>query len=408
MNQAGKPLAELRIDRDVTGEDAPRRRWWVWVLLLLVGAGVAWAFYNRPVEVRTVGVRAVEGVGPRTLLNASGYVTARREATVSSKVTGRVVEVAIEEGLSVEEGQVLARLDATNARAALGLAEALLASAQAALAETRVRLDEAQRELRRVTALVAGRIATEADLDRAEAEVRSLEARLGKQAAEITVAERELAVRQQDLEDTIIRAPFRGMVTVKSAQPGEMISPISAGGGFTRTGICTLVDMTSLEIEVDVNESFIQRVTSGQPVEATLDAYADWRIPGHVLAVIPTADRQKSTVKVRIGFAQLDPRILPEMAVRVAFQGAPDPDAPTQGVLVPRNAVRREDGRDYVWRVEGDRATRRSVNAGTVVGEDQAILEGLEPGDRVVVEGAEQLREGVRVREPGRPDAGRG
>lgn len=408
MNQAGKPLAELRIDRDATGEDAPRRRWWVWVLLLLVGAGVAWAFYHRPVDVRTAVARAVEGAGPRTLLNASGYVTARREATVSSKVTGRVVEVAIEEGVSVEEGQVLARLDATNARAALGLAEALLASAQAALAETRVRLDEAQRELRRVTALVAGRIATEADLDRAEAEVRSLEARLGKQAAEITVAERELAVRQQDLEDTIIRAPFRGMVTVKSAQPGEMISPISAGGGFTRTGICTLVDMTSLEIEVDVNESFIQRVTSGQPVEATLDAYADWRIPGHVLAVIPTADRQKSTVKVRIGFAQLDPRILPEMAVRVAFQGGPDPNAPTQGVLVPRNAVRREDGRDYVWRVEGDRATRRSVNAGTVVGEDQAILEGLEAGDRVVIEGAERLREGVRVREPGRPDAGRG
>lgn len=408
MNPAGKPLAELRIDRDVTGEDAPRRRWWVWVLLLLVGAGVSWGFYNRPAEVRTAAARAVEGAGPRTLLNASGYVTARREATVSSKVTGRVVEVAIEEGLSVEEGQVLARLDATNARAALSLAEALLASAQAALAETRVRLDEAQRELRRVTALVAGRIATEADLDRAEAEVRSLEARLGKQAAEVTVAERELAVRQQDLEDTIIRAPFRGVVTVKSAQPGEMISPISAGGGFTRTGICTLVDMTSLEIEVDVNESFIQRVTPDQPVEATLDAYADWRIPGHVLAVIPTADRQKSTVKVRIGFARLDPRILPEMAVRVAFQGGPDPDAPTQGVLVPRNAVRREDGRNYVWRVEKGRAMRRAVNAGTVVGEDQAILEGLEPGDRVVIEGAERLRESVRVREPGRPDAGRG
>lgn len=408
MNPAGKPLAELRIDRDVTGEDAPRRRWWVWVLLLLVGAGVSWGFYNRPAEVRTAAARAVEGAGPRTLLNASGYVTARREATVSSKVTGRVVEVAVEEGLSVEEGQVLARLDATNARAALSLAEALLASAQAALAETRVRLDEAQRELRRVTALVAGRIATEADLDRAEAEVRSLEARLGKQAAEVTVAERELAVRQQDLEDTIIRAPFRGVVTVKSAQPGEMISPISAGGGFTRTGICTLVDMTSLEIEVDVNESFIQRVTPDQPVEATLDAYADWRIPGHVLAVIPTADRQKSTVKVRIGFGRLDPRILPEMAVRVAFQGGPDPDAPTQGVLVPRNAVRREDGRDYVWRVEKGRAMRRAVNAGTVVGEDQAILEGLEPGDRVVIEGAERLRESVRVREPGRPDAGRG
>lgn len=399
MSEARTALEGLRLDRDDAPADRPRRRWWLWALLLVLLAGVAYAIARRPVPVRTTEVRPAAVTGPRILLNASGYVTARRDATVSSKVTGKVVEVLIEEGMKVEAGQVLARLDDTNVKASLALSEALLAAAKAALAETRVRVEEAQRELRRITALVGGRIATEADLDRAEAEVKSLEARLDKLAADATVSEREVGVRRQEVEDTVIRAPFAGIVTVKNAQPGEMISPISAGGGFTRTGICTLVDMASLEIEVDVNESFINRVTPGQVVEATLDAYPDWKIPCKVIAVIPTADRQKSTVKVRIAFDQLDPRILPEMAVRVTFLGS-GPAAPGEaGFLIPKAALVSSDGRDAVWVIEQARAVRRTVTKTGTTGDQLIVSAGLKAGDRIAVEGMAHLREGARVTE---------
>jgi HlyD family secretion protein len=399
MSEARTALDGLRLDRDDAPADRPRRRWWLWALLVVLLAGAAYAIARRPVVVRTTEARPAAATGPRILLNASGYVTARRDATVSSKVTGKVVEVLIEEGMKVEAGQVLARLDDTNVKASLALAEALLAAAKAALAETRVRVEEAQRELRRTTALVGGRIATEADLDRAEAEVKSLEARLDKLAADATVSEREVGVRRQEVEDTVIRAPFAGIVTVKNAQPGEMISPISAGGGFTRTGICTLVDMASLEIEVDVNESFINRVTPGQGVEAALDAYPDWKLPCKVIAVIPTADRQKSTVKVRIGFDQLDPRILPEMAVRVAFLGA-GPAAPGEaGFLIPKAALVSGDGRDAVWVIEQGRAVRRTVTKSGTAGDELIVSAGLKAGDRLAVEGLARLREGTRVTE---------
>lgn len=399
MNDAKTALEGLRIEREQDFE--PRRRtgrWLVWLVLLgAVGAAGGW-FLQRPVPVRTVLARTAAVSGPRTILNASGYVTARREATVSSKITGKVMEVLVEEGLRVEEGQILARLDDSNVRTALAHAEAMLAAAQSSLAETQVRLEEARRELRRIEALVATRIATEADLDRAQAEVKSLEARLARQTADTRVAEREVDIRRQELADTVIRAPFAGIVTIKSAQPGEMISPISAGGGFTRTGICTLVDMTSLEIEVDVGESYINRVTPGQAVEATLDAYSDWKIPCRVIAIIPTADRQKSTVKVRIGFDQLDPRILPEMAVRVAFRGEGGTDVDA-GVLVPRAAIRGENGRDTVWVVQNDRATRRTVTAEAATGEQVTVTKGLAAGERVIVEAPARLRDGARVRE---------
>jgi RND family efflux transporter MFP subunit len=399
MNDAKTALEGLRIEREQDFE--PRRRIGrrlLW-LVLLGAVGVAgWWFLQRPLPVRTVQARTAAVSGPRTILNASGYVTARREATVSSKITGKVMEVLVEEGLRVEEGQVLARLDDSNVRTALAHAEAVLAATQSSLAETQVRLEEARRELRRVEALVATRIATEADLDRAQAGVKSLEARLARQVADIQVAGREVDMRRQELADTVIRAPFTGIVTIKSAQPGEMISPISAGGGFTRTGICTLVDMTSLEIEVDVGESYINRVTPGQAVEATLDAYPDWKIPCKVIAIIPTADRQKSTVKVRIGFDQLDPRILPEMAVRVAFRGEGGPDADA-GVVVPKAALRTENGRDTVWVVQNDRATRKTVTTEAATGDQMTVTKGLAAGERVIVEAPARLRDGARVRE---------
>jgi RND family efflux transporter MFP subunit len=400
MSDTKTALDGLRIEREQDSE--PRRRWGrplALLLLVVVIAGGAWVFLKRPLPVRTVAARAADVSGPRILLNASGYVTARREATVSSKITGKVLEVLIEEGQRVEAGQVLARLDDSNVKAGLAWSEALLAASQASLTETQVRRDEARRELRRVEALLAGKIATESDLDRAQAEVQSLEARLVRQAADITVAERELAVRRQDLEDLTLRAPFSGVVTIKAAQPGEMISPVSAGGGFTRTGICTLVDMTSLEIEVDVGESYLHRVTAGQEVEAALDAYPDWKIPCKVIAIIPTADRQKSTVKVRIGFNQLDPRILPDMAVRVAFRGTGAAAPGEDGVLVPPAAVLTENGRDSAWVIQNGRAVRKTLTTAPGKEGEVTVTKGLQAGDRVVVEGAARLRDGARVTE---------
>jgi len=396
-------LDDLRIERRPAAAAGTR----VWlaasILLLLVLAVLAvwWRTKPRAIEVRTAMARDVSGTnGERTVLNASGYVTARRAATVSSKVTGKVIEVSAEEGKQVKEGQVLARLDDTNVKASLQLAEAQLDSAKSALAETRARLKQAELELQRVAALAKSNIASKADLDRAEAEAKALQARLEQQQKEIVVAERQVALWQQQLEDTIIRAPFDGIVTTKNAQPGEMISPVSAGGGFTRTGVCTIVDMTSLEIEIDVSESYINRVETGQPVEATLDAYPAWKIPCKVIATIPSADRQKSTVKVRVGFDHLDPRILPEMGVKVGFREAATPGvASARTVVVPKNAVRQLDGHDIVWAVQNGRLQRRAVTVSGATGDDAELSAGLTGGERVVVNAPVGLADGASVKE---------
>jgi RND family efflux transporter MFP subunit len=403
MTSPKPTLDDLRIHRR---PEAPAQSWgWVTagvVVLLLLIAGVIW-WLKQPgtLEVQTVvAARAANDTGERTVLNASGYVTARRAATVSSKVTGKVIEVLIEEGMSVKEGQILARLDDVNAKASLQLAEAQVESARSALAETRARLKQAELELRRVSDLVKSSIAPQANLDVAEAEAKALAARLEQQQAQVTVVDRELALWQQQLEDTVIRAPFSGIVTSKDAQPGEMISPVSAGGGFTRTGICTIVDMESLEIEIDVSESYINRVQSGQAVEATLDAYAAWKIPCKVIAIIPTADRQKSTVKVRVGFDKLDARILPEMAVKVAFREAAGGNASvSQTVTVPRSALQQQDGRDVVWVVQNGRAERRAVTVSLTLGEDTQLSAGVSAGEKVVAKVPSGLTAGAKVKE---------
>ncbi|MCK6466361.1 MAG: efflux RND transporter periplasmic adaptor subunit [Phycisphaerae bacterium] len=388
-------LDALRIDRTQRGRSRSAAPLALVLLVILGGAGAAYFWTKRAptVEVRTIAVRAVASGGAATLLNASGYVTARRQATVSSKVTGKVTEVSIEEGMTVEAGQVLARVDASNVETSLRLAEAGLDATRAALGETKANLEFAEREALRLRRLADQQAASPVEADRAETERNSLAARLERQLAEVVVREREVALWRQQLDDTVIRAPFSGVVTTKNAQPGEMISPMSVGG-FTRTGICTIVDMTSLEIEVDVSESYINRVAPEQPVVVTLDSYPDWRIPARVIAIIPTADRQKATVKVRVGFEQLDPRILPDMSVKVAFQQAGADAAPRRELRIPRKAVRRDGGRDVVWIVREGKLERRAVTVSAESGEEVTIVAGLTEGERVVVQGPENLKEG--------------
>ena len=402
----GKPsLDQLRIERRPEKESSSWR-WPVIMILAAIVAIAAWYFWsNRAVseEVRTAAARELKSQAAGTVLNASGYVTARRQATVSSKFTGKVMEVLIEEGMTVEAGQVLARLDDSNILASFELAKAQLVSAQKGLKETETLLNEAQINYERSRNLVEKKLASEAELDRNRAVAGALAAQLERKRADVEVAARQLDIYQRQVEDTVIRAPFAGVIVAKNAQPGEMISPVSAGGGFTRTGIGTIVDMSSLEIEIDVNEAYINRVSPGQKVVATLDAYPDWKIPAHVIAIIPTADRQRATVEVRVGFDALDSRVLPDMGVKVAFQeSAQSDDQPAQrksGVLVPKSAVRRHDGRDYVLVVNEGLLERRAVAVGESRGSDILLSSGLVPGETVVIVGPSDLTDGMRIRE---------
>jgi RND family efflux transporter MFP subunit len=402
MSSHKAAIDDLRIDR--SKKSSGERPAWLLPLILavaiLIGLGAWWFARPQALAVETVATREQGTNGSRTLLNASGYVTARRAATVSSKVTGKVVEVNVEEGMKVEANQVLARLDSSNVEASLHLAEARLESAHQSVEETKPNLDFAQRELKRFTDLASTKVVSDSDLRRAEMEARALSGRLIRLTAEIGVAEREVEQWKQQLDDTVIRAPFGGVVTSKNAQPGEMISPMSVGG-FTRTGICTIVDMSSLEIEVDVNESFINRVQPSQPAQAILDAYPEWRIPAKVIAIIPTADRQKATVKVRVGFDQLDPRILPDMGVKVAFQSSENGEAKTRrtSIIIPKSAVQRIDDRDVVWVVRDGRVERRAITIELTNGDECVISSGLKGGERVVIKAPAEIAEGTRVTE---------
>jgi RND family efflux transporter MFP subunit len=296
----------------------------------------------------------------------------------------------------------LARLDDSNIRASFELAAAQLVSSRRNLDETEALLREARLSLDRTRRLETRDLASESELDRSRALAESLAAQLERKRADVVVAERQLDIYRQQLEDSIIRAPFSGVIVAKNAQPGEMISPVSAGGGFTRTGIGTIVDMSSLEIEIDVNEAYINRVAPGQGVVATLDAWPDWKVPGHVIAIIPTADRQRATVEVRVGFDELDPRILPDMGVKVAFQEAEAEDTGQEqmaGVLVPNSALYRLDGREYVYVVKGGQADRRAVASEDQPGGHVLVISGLSPGESVIVDGPPELTDGAAVRE---------
>jgi RND family efflux transporter MFP subunit len=402
-------LESLRIERNSPPEEARSRGIYKWliaaVLLLAVAAG-AYAMLRKggiEVETATATASAAGSTGSAAVLNASGYVVARRQATVSSKVTGKVAEVLIEEGMAVKEGQLLARLDDTTTQPVHELAQRQLESAQRKLEEVEVRLAEAQRTLKRNEGLLKDKLVSESQVDTAQSEVAATQARLDSLKSDVRVAQGQLRVRNQDLEDLRVLAPFDGVVVSKDAQPGEMVSPISAGGGFTRTGIATIVDMDSREIEVDVNESFINRVKPAQKTEALLDAYPDWTIPSHVINIVPTADRQKATVRVRIGFDQLDPRILPDMGVKVSFledsKTPADNAAPTRpAVRLPAAAVIKEGDTSYVWRVQSGQVERVAVRTGGERDGQIEVLSGVNAGEVVVAAPVEGLKEGVRVK----------
>ncbi len=397
-------LSQLRIDRDQPSAGDNKKLLWIGggaaLLAIVLGIG----FFNDPAPVKVkleMARMAVPDPSSATVLDATGYVVARRTSTVSSKVTGRVAEIYIEEGQQVEKDQIVARLDDSNMLKSVELSKAELRSAKTLVAESRARLTEARLTLERNTELARRQLVSAATLDKARADFESLRAQLAAREAEVQVSEKRLALQQQNLDDLVLRAPFAGVVISKDSQPGEMISPISAGGGFTRTGICTLVDMASLEIEVDVNESYIQRVRVDQFVQAVLEAYPEWKIPAKVIAIIPAADRQKATVKVRIGFQVSDPRILPDMGVKVAFLNAEPiagekPKEPL-GVRVPISAVRNEGEDKFIFVVKDGIAELRKVTLNASYGNNIYIDSGLRPGEDFVVEVTPELKDGSRV-----------
>jgi RND family efflux transporter MFP subunit len=396
-------LSALRIEREPL--DTGGRSWGKWVFLLVliaaVGAGAwFWLTRERPVEVEVASVTERAAGTQASVLNASGYVTARRRATVSSKVTGKVIEVNVEEGMEVRQGQVLARLDDSTLQASLNLYRAQLEAARRQIPESEVRLEQARLQLRRQELLRKEGLNTPNDIDNARAEVDSLIARIASLQEQVKVAESQIGLQLTAIDDTVIRAPFSGVAISKDAQAGEMVSPVSAGGGFTRTGICTIVDMRSLEIEVDVNESYINRVRTGQPVSAVLDAYPDWQIPANVITLVPTADRQKATVLVRIGFQKLDPRILPDMGVKVTFlreAEAADTRVAQSVTLVPQAAVRKDGESAYVFVVRQNTVERRAIKTAGTDGDRLEVVAGLRGGDQVVISPPDNLAEGMSI-----------
>src|SRR3977135_2196109 len=397
-------LGQLRIDRTQreTRFDPRRRRWIAvggLVTVGLIGAGGCFGLSGgAALPVRTVMAQPIAGgAANASVLDATGYVTARRQATVSAQITGTLTEVLIEEGDHVKAGQVLGRLEDTAQRAALAQAQAQLKSVRALLVQYQAQLAQSERDVKRAEDLVERKLVSQQAVEQARTQVETGAAQVQGQSKQIELAQASVRSAQVQLGYCTVRSPFTGVVIAKAAQVGEIVSPLSAGGGFTRTGIGTIVDMDSLEIEVDVKEAYINPGRTGQPVESVLNAYPDWRIPSHVIAIIPTADRSKATVKVRIGLDAKDTRIVPDMGVRVSFLEEHKPAARTEerprGVLVPAAALRREGDQAVVFVLKERRAQRRAVTLGGAIGDTRQVLAGVSPGEVVIVEAPAGLQD---------------
>jgi len=403
-------LNQLRIDRSEPPSSGGNGKWWATgVAVIIVAASGMW-YLMRPtgVPITTAVAQAAASGGSAakgpSLLDASGYIVARRRATVSSKVTGKVVKVMLEEGQRVEAGQIIAILDDANWRASLAQSRAQLQQAEANVDSAQTAFDDAKPIFERSEKQKAAAVISAQSFDESHAQFNVAHNNLLVAQRGLEAARAGVEVAQRNLDDTVIRAPFAGIVTEKSAQPGEMVSPVSAGGGFTRTGIGTIVDMESLEVEVDVSENFINRVRPQQPVTIKLNAYPDWDIPGSVIAMIPTADRAKATVKVRIAIKQKDPRIIPEMGARVAFLSNTEPSPaggdknPVPGVTIPADAIVTDGTASIVYLVHGSTVERRAVRIGGKTNSGQIVTAGLEPGNTVALGDLSKLSDGTRVR----------
>jgi RND family efflux transporter MFP subunit len=401
-------IEQLRIERPA--QQAPRRTAWWWATGIASVVAIASAIYvaiPRAVPIRVAvaeAVAATAAVAPSSILDASGYVVARRQATVSAKITGKVIMVGIEEGQRVERGQIIARLDDTNAAAGVVQARAELEQSKANLVAAEVAFANATPTFERSEKQFVRAVISAQTFDTAKASYDAARTGLDVAASAVQVAEARLALAERNLDDTVVRAPFAGVVTVKAAQEGEMVSPMSAGGGFTRTGIGTIVDMASLEVEVDVSESFINRVVAGQPATVRLNAYPDWSIPARVIAIIPTADRAKATVKVRVGLDTMDERILPEMGARVAFLERAEASTATattsaqRPVLIPQESVQVDGDTGVVFVVAGSGVERHTVHLGAQSAGGQIVLAGLAAGTRLARGDLGSLVDGSRVR----------
>jgi len=401
-------LSSLKIQDSARSGGAGSKFWRIFAAslgVLVILAGGVFALMSKTPVVEVAAARPATTPGSETLLNASGYVTPRRRATVAAKITGRVTGVYFDEGMSVKQGQLLATLDDSDAQRALSAAIADRDAAKAAIPDLQVQLEYAEIELHRAEKLRAQSVQSQEFLDTARTNVASRQAKIALAKEQVDAAQARVQQAKQGVQNCVIRTPFSGIVVSKDAQVGEMVSPISAGGGFTRTGIATIVDMNSNEIEVDVNEAYIARVQPGQKVMATLDAYPDWQIPSHVRTVIPTANREKATVKVRISFDKLDPKILPDMGVKVAFLNEEDTSKQTQAnqppaaakAIIPQSAVRGEGTQAYVFAVRDGKLERRAVTLGRKMGNDVEVLAGVNAGDQLVVRGGENLQDGQKV-----------
>ena len=409
MNTSADLLKELKIDRKApAGREPPASRRGLWIavvaaVVVLVVAGLLYALLGRKPapEVHTASVVAISAGGSSaSVLDASGYVVARRMATVSAKITGKVRDVMIEEGMRVEAGQIMATLDPIDADAARELSASQVGAARSQVENIRAQLTRAEADAKRLDTLVSQQLVSRSQYDETVSLRNALRAQLQIAERNVRVASNQLAISDLGVDNTVVRAPFSGVVTAKAAQPGEIVSPL-ATGGFTRTGIGTIVDMDSLEVEVEVGEAYIGRVQPKMPVEVILNAYPDWKIPGEVIAIIPTADRGKATVKVRVAIKVKDPRIVPEMGVRVSFleQAKPEQAQQPQGVRAPGAALVEREGATVAFVVgEENQVALHTLKTGIALGDDRQVLSGLAAGDTVVLNPPAELKDGDKVR----------
>ncbi len=406
LNDHDDLLKQLRIEREQREDHDTRHTRWLWIVgavivLALIAAGAAfYALRGQAVEVQAATAIAPAAAGDSAaVLQATGYVVARREATVSAQITGTLTQVLIEEGEHVKKDQVLARLEDSSYKAGLDAAKAQYAAAQAQAGQARAQLAQAQHDARRLDTIAARGLVSKQAAEQARTQVATDRAVLLAAQKNAQAAAAQVNSAQVAYDYTFVRAPFDGVITDKAAQVGEIVSPLSAGGGFTRTGVATIVDMDSLEVDVDVNEAYISRVLPNMPAEAVLDAYPDWKIPAHVIAIIPSADRSKATVKVRVALDKKDPRIIPEMGVRVSFLEKRSGNAqPIAGVLVPKDVIAQRDGHDVVFVVDGDRAKQTPVTLGADFSDMKQVTSGLSAGAQVVKAPPADLKDGEKVK----------